>query len=95
MYVQKALRVMINYVSVFAGTTFACGNTCVRGSGTHGDVLTLHTGFISVSRHTPRPRHSHNDTQPQPNNNINQPTCGSSRLNRVLSRAVTHCAHVT
>ena len=25
------------------GTTPACGNTCARGAGTHGDVLNLHT----------------------------------------------------
>ena len=26
------------------GTTPACGNTCGRGAGTHGDVLNVHTG---------------------------------------------------
>ena len=31
------------------GTTPACGNTCARGAGTHGDVLSGHTEFRSVS----------------------------------------------
>ena len=29
---------------VCTGTTPACGNTCGRGAGTHGDVLNVHTG---------------------------------------------------
>ena len=66
MHVQNARRLYFENVPVCAGTTPARGNTCVCGAGTHGDVLNLHTGFFSVSRHTPRSHHSHNDTQPQP-----------------------------
>ena len=42
-YVQKRLRVYVQNVPVCTGTTPACGNTCGRGAGTHGDVLNLHT----------------------------------------------------
>ena len=37
---------------MYAGTTPACGNTCVRGAGTHGDVLNLHTGVFQHVTHT-------------------------------------------
>ena len=37
-------RVYIQNVPVCAGTTPACGNTCGRGAGTHGDVFNVHTG---------------------------------------------------
>ena len=45
-YVQNALRVHIQNVPVCTGSRLACGNTCRRGAGTHGDVLT------SVPHHT-------------------------------------------
>ena len=45
------------------GTTPACGNTCARGAGTHGDVLNLHTEvfFCVPSRgtHHTTPRTTH------------------------------------
>ena len=37
-------RVHTQNVSMCAGTTPACGNTCGRGAGSHGDVLNVHTG---------------------------------------------------
>ena len=37
-------RVSVQNVPVCTGTTPACGNTCGRGAGTHGDVLNPHTG---------------------------------------------------
>ena len=57
MYVQNALRVCIQNVSVCTGTTPACVSTCGRGAGTQGDVFNVH-GFFSVSDHTPRPHHT-------------------------------------
>ena len=39
--------------SVCTGTTPACGNTCGRGAGTHGDVLNVHTGGV-LNGHTGR-----------------------------------------
>ena len=33
----------IQNVSVYAGTTRTCVETCTRGAGTHGDVLNPHT----------------------------------------------------
>ena len=51
------------------GTTPACGNTCARGAGIHGDVLNPHTGFFtffSACRNTHTETHKnthHNDTQ--------------------------------
>ena len=40
-YVQNALRVLIQNVPVCTGTTRTC--LCARGAGTHGDVLNQHT----------------------------------------------------
>ena len=48
---------------VCTGTTPACGNTCGRGAGTHGDVLNVHTGVFSVPHHTTR---THTTQQPPP-----------------------------
>ena len=42
-HAEKNLRVSIQNVSVFTGTTRTCVTTCGRGAGTHGDVLNLHT----------------------------------------------------
>ena len=36
---KKRLRAYIQNVSVNAGTTRACVETCARGAGTHGDVF--------------------------------------------------------
>ena len=36
---SKRLRVYIQNVPVFAGTTRTCVSTCARGAGAHGDVL--------------------------------------------------------
>ena len=62
MYVQNALRVSIQNVSVCTGITRTCVSTCARGGGTHGD-----TGVLSVihctAPHTPRPRHTPQTTQ--------------------------------
>ena len=43
LWIQKRLRVCIQNVPVYAGTTRTCVSTCARGAGTHGDVLNLHT----------------------------------------------------
>ena len=40
---KKRLRVYIQNVPVYAGTTRTCVETCARGAGTHGDVLNPHT----------------------------------------------------
>ena len=40
---NNALRVYIQNVSVYAGTTRTHVETCARGAGTHGDVLNQHT----------------------------------------------------
>ena len=42
-WIQKRLRVCIQNVTVYARTTRTCVSTCARGTGTHGDVLNLHT----------------------------------------------------
>ena len=42
-WLQERLRVYIQNVSVCAGTTRTCVETCTRGVGTHGDVLNVHT----------------------------------------------------
>ena len=46
-------RVYIQNVSVCSGTTPACGNTCGRGAGAHGDVLNVHTVSV-LNVHTGR-----------------------------------------
>ena len=43
-WIQTRLRVSIQNVPVYAGTTRTCVETCARGAGTHGDVLNVHTG---------------------------------------------------
>ena len=43
-WLQERLRVYIQNVSVYAGTTRTCVETCARGASTHGDVLNVHTG---------------------------------------------------
>ena len=40
---KKHLRVHIQTVPVYAGTTRTRVPTCARGAGTHGDVLNVHT----------------------------------------------------
>ena len=57
----KNLRVWIQNVPVCTGTTPACGNTCARGAGTHGDVLNLHTEVFSACQAAPHttPHHTH------------------------------------
>ena len=47
-WLQKRLRVYIQYVPLYAGTTRTCVEICVRGVGTHGDVLNVHTGTFSI-----------------------------------------------
>ena len=42
-WIQKRLRVYIQNVTVYAGTTRTCVSACARGAGTHGDVLNVHT----------------------------------------------------
>ena len=44
-WIQKRLRVYIQNVPVYAGTTRTYFSTCARGAGTHGDVLNVHTGM--------------------------------------------------
>ena len=48
---KKRLRVCIQHVPVYAGTTRTCVSTCARGAGTHGDVLNLHTEGV-LYKHT-------------------------------------------
>ena len=43
-------RAYIQNVPVCTGTTPACGNTCGRRAGTHGDVLNVHTGGVPTER---------------------------------------------
>ena len=43
-WLQGRLRVYIQNVSVHAGTTRTCVETCARGAGTHGNVLNEHRG---------------------------------------------------
>ena len=50
-WIQKRLRVCIQNVPVYAGTTRTCVSTRARGAGTHGDVLNLHTESV-LSLHT-------------------------------------------
>ena len=49
---------------VCTGTTPACGNTCARGAGTHGDVLNLQTEVFSACQAAPHttPHTQHNTT---------------------------------
>ena len=58
-----ALRVYVQDVPVFTGTTLTCSITCAPGAGIHGDVLHVHTEafskpntgfprFSSVPQHT-------------------------------------------
>ena len=50
-WVQKRHRVYIQNVSVYAGTTRTCVETCTRGAGTHGDVLNRDTEGV-LNPHT-------------------------------------------
>ena len=58
---EKRLRVYVQNVPVCTGTTRTHVETCARGAGkhgdvferTHGDVLSGHTWFFSVSHTTP------------------------------------------
>ena len=60
----KNLRVQIQNVSVCTGTTPACGNTCARGAGAHGDVLNLHTEVFSSCQAAPHTTpHTQHNTQ--------------------------------
>ena len=43
---SKRLRVCIQNVSLYAGTTRTCVETFTRGACTHGDVLNVHTGTL-------------------------------------------------
>ena len=55
----KNLRVLIQNAPVCAETTPACGDTCARGAGTHGDVLNLHTEVFSACQDAPHtPNHT-------------------------------------
>ena len=50
-WIRKRLRVCIQNVPVYAGTTRTCVSTRARGAGTHGDVLNLHTeGVLYIHR---------------------------------------------
>ena len=46
---KKRPRVYVQNLPVCTGTTRTCVETCARGAGTHGDVLSGHTEFRSVS----------------------------------------------
>ena len=55
---SKRLRVYVQNVPVFAGTTRTCVSTCARGAGTHEDFLNVHMeAFFSAPLHTPHPTH--------------------------------------
>ena len=73
-----ALRVYVQDVPVFTGTTLTCSITCAPGAGIHGDVLHVHTeafskpntGFPRFSsvpqhKHTPNTHHDHTTPRPQ------------------------------
>ena len=78
---EKSHRVYVQSVPVCSGTTRTFVSTCVRGAGTHGDVLNVHTetclldtlGFQRVTRthhdhndtHNTTQQHDHNTTQRQ------------------------------
>ena len=47
-------------------------NTCARGAGTHGDVLSGHTEFRSVSHTNTHTTHTHNTTQHNTRHNTTQ-----------------------
>ena len=67
--------------------------TRVCGAGTHG-VESTHGGFFSVSRHTPRSHHCHNDAQPQPhthdNDNDTQPTKQQHQPTNLRLNSIQH-----
>ena len=73
-YVQNALRVLIENVSVCTGTTRTCFNTCARGAGIHGDVLNVHTeaflnphtGFSTFFQRAAIHTHTHTHTKHTP-----------------------------
>ena len=50
-WVQKRHRVYIRNVPVYAGNTRTCLSTCVRGAGTHKDVLERTHGDVFESTH--------------------------------------------
>ena len=50
---SKRARVYVQNVPVCTGTTRTCVSTCARGAGTHGDVLSGHTGFHGATQHIP------------------------------------------
>ena len=56
---EKRPRVYVQNLPVCTGTTLTCVETCARGAGTHGDVLSGHTEFRSVS-HTNTHINTHN-----------------------------------
>ena len=59
---SKRLRVYVQDVPVCTDTTPACGSTCARGAGTHGDVLNLHTEVFSACHTTHHTHHTHTAT---------------------------------
>ena len=74
----RRLRVYIQHVPVYAGTTRTCFNMCAwcrytrrRVECTHGDVLDGHTGFFSTC-HTTTPQHPPRDTTHKTQHNTTQ-----------------------
>ena len=52
-YVQNGLRVYVQNVPVYTGTTHTCVSTCARGVNTHCDVLNVYTESV-LNIHTGR-----------------------------------------
>ena len=81
-YVQNAPRVYKQNVSVYAGTTPACGNTCGRGAVTHGDVLNVHMEvFQRVRPHTTPHRTDTHDNDDDDDDNQPAAQFASTREN--------------
>ena len=66
-YAKKRPRVYWHHAHMFQHACTLCPRTRVRFERTHGDVLNGHTGFFSVSHHTPHTPHTtrHNTTRRQ------------------------------
>ena len=70
------------------GTTPACGNTCARGAGTHGDVLNLHTEVFSACQAAPH-------TTPHTQHNTHTHTTHNTHTHTHTHTTHTHTTHNT
>ena len=76
MWIPTRLRVYMQNVPVYAGTTRTCVSTCARGAGTHGDVLNPHTG-AGGHRQFCLPRKAHVEFSLGPRQRFNKETLQS------------------